>query len=100
MRHLLLSQVLHARAAIETKIYKVCHIFSEPKARLLPPALFQGTRQAPIRVHQLGGYCQLRMTPAADLMRSIACTALEVALRVRIFDGSVSSSSSSAGGRS
>lgn len=48
MRHLLLSQVLHARAAIETKIYKVCHIFSEPKARLLPPALFQGTRQAPI----------------------------------------------------
>ena len=48
MRHLLLSQVLHAHAAIETKIYKVCHIFSEPKARLLPPALFQGTRHAPV----------------------------------------------------
>ena len=35
MRHLLLSQVLHVHAAIETKIYKVCHIFSEPKAWLL-----------------------------------------------------------------
>ena len=41
MRHL----VLHAHAAIETKICKAGHIFSEPTARLLPPTLFEGPRR-------------------------------------------------------